>query len=84
MPMRTRLSLVSYEVVKQELVPVYRCEVVCIGWQRRPLSHAIAAHADNVTTVVKDSLTEPRPGQGAVAYEGLWLAKMVPYAMGCK
>ncbi|HZL29427.1 MAG TPA: type II toxin-antitoxin system PemK/MazF family toxin [Acidobacteriaceae bacterium] len=44
-----------------------------------------AAQADNITTVVRESLSEPRPGQRALSHTKVCeLAKLVRYAMGCE
>lgn len=49
------------------------------------LSAESVAQADNITTVRRESLLEPRPGQRALSHTKVCeLAKLVRYAMGCE
>jgi mRNA-degrading endonuclease toxin of MazEF toxin-antitoxin module len=49
------------------------------------LSADSAAQADNVTTVRRESLLEPRAGQRTLSHTKICeLAKLVRYAMGCE
>jgi len=49
------------------------------------LSAESVAQADNITTVRRESLVEPRPGQRALSHTKVCeLAKLVRYAMGCE
>jgi hypothetical protein len=44
-----------------------------------------AAQTDNITTVRRESLTEPRPGQRALSHTKVCeLGKLVRVAMGCE
>jgi len=48
------------------------------------LSADSAAQADNITTVVREALVEPRSGQRTLSHTKVCeLAKLVRFAMGC-